>query len=180
LKEGGDMGLATLKLRDQKEPRSWRIEQSKWSERLVRTNPKGPDTVIHLSTQRRKRILVVDNNEQMALLLKYGLSDEGLIETCRDGWEGLKKMSRQYFDAVLSDIQMPSMSGIEFFNLARQQDARISERILFFTGSLTKGLDAFFRRYNVKFLTMTAGIREIKEAVSEITKRTGVKIPSFS
>ena len=64
----------------------------------------------------RDRILVVDDNESMRTLLAESLAFQGFrVSTAADGqraWELVPHMPFSY-DLVLTDMQMPAMSGIE-------------------------------------------------------------------
>ena len=64
----------------------------------------------------RDRILVVDDNESMRTMLAESLAYQGFrVSTAADGqraWELVQHMPFSY-DLVLTDMQMPAMSGIE-------------------------------------------------------------------
>jgi two-component system, sensor histidine kinase len=60
------------------------------------------------------RVLVVDDNEVNALVATAMLEGMGLaVVRANDGVDALERMRRQHFDAVLMDLQMPRMGGIE-------------------------------------------------------------------
>jgi len=52
------------------------------------------------------------------------LKQEGyLVETARDGLEGLDKLSRQPVDLIVTDVNMPRMDGLKFIESVRKQEA---------------------------------------------------------
>ena len=60
------------------------------------------------------RILVVDDEESVRTILQRILSEVGYdVVTAANGQEALDKMSQSKIEAVLLDIRMPGMSGIE-------------------------------------------------------------------
>ena len=60
------------------------------------------------------KILVVDDEETLRLTLKTRLRSAGFeIDVASDGKEALEKLKHDAFDAVLLDINMPRMNGIE-------------------------------------------------------------------
>jgi len=60
------------------------------------------------------RILIVDDEVDIALILKLHLEDSGFrTARARDGLEALEQVRRESFDLVLLDIKMPRMDGIE-------------------------------------------------------------------
>jgi PAS domain S-box-containing protein len=61
-----------------------------------------------------KRILIVDDEVDIALILKLHLEDAGYRTVrAKDGLEALEYIAREIFDLVLLDIKMPRMSGME-------------------------------------------------------------------
>ncbi|MDZ4150180.1 response regulator [Methylicorpusculum sp.] len=63
---------------------------------------------------RGKRILLVEDNEVNQQVVKEFLKLSGiLVDVANNGKEALEKIGQQNFDAVLMDIQMPVMGGIE-------------------------------------------------------------------
>jgi len=62
----------------------------------------------------RERILVVDDEESVRILLKRILTEAGYdVVTAANGQEALDKVSQLQVRVVLSDIKMPGISGIE-------------------------------------------------------------------
>jgi len=67
----------------------------------------------------KKRILIVDDDEAILQMIRLMLSPkrcEWYMEFVQSGPYALKKMKESPFDAVVSDVQMPAMSGVEFLN----------------------------------------------------------------
>lgn len=74
----------------------------------------------------KKRILVVEDERDMAELIALRLGREGYkVEHAYDGPEGLSKIRSERPDLVLLDIFLPRMSGIEVLREVRQ-DPRVS------------------------------------------------------
>ena len=68
-----------------------------------------------------KKILAVDDSATMRQLLKMTLARAGYeIVEAEDGAKGLQKASAETFDLVLSDINMPIMTGIEMLRSLRK------------------------------------------------------------
>jgi two-component system chemotaxis response regulator CheY len=67
-----------------------------------------------------KKILAVDDSLTMRQLIKMTLSRAGYeVVEAEDGAKGLQKASAETFDLVLSDINMPVMTGIELLRSLR-------------------------------------------------------------
>ena len=61
-----------------------------------------------------KRILIVDDEAHITLVLKLHLERAGYgVETASNGKAGLEAVTRQSPDALITDIQMPLMTGRE-------------------------------------------------------------------
>ncbi len=61
-----------------------------------------------------KRILIVDDDEQIRDLLEFDISSSGYItDTASNGEEGLKKALENKYDLILLDVMMPKMNGYE-------------------------------------------------------------------
>ena len=72
--------------------------------------------------QEKARVLVVDDEPGFCTLLNFVLSREGFhCETCLSGEEALEAMEREPFDAVLTDLRMPGISGLELLKTGREK-----------------------------------------------------------
>ncbi len=61
------------------------------------------------------RILVVDDNESIREVLSEQLALQGhSCDLAANGMEGLQRVQEREYDAIVSDIDMPGMNGIEF------------------------------------------------------------------
>jgi response regulator RpfG family c-di-GMP phosphodiesterase len=71
----------------------------------------------------RGRILIVDDEPSVCRLLNEKLSCEGFVcKDCTRSEEALALLTQQAFDAVISDLRMPGISGLELLRQARQTD----------------------------------------------------------
>jgi CheY-like chemotaxis protein len=62
----------------------------------------------------KKRVLVVEDNEQNLYLATFLLEKSGYeIITARDGVEAVEKAKAEKPDLILMDIQLPEMNGYE-------------------------------------------------------------------
>ena len=117
----------------------------------------------------RERVLVVDDEEIIADIVKLIVKDEALVETAANGAEALEKMEKTYFAAVLSDVNMPVMNGMEFYRKAVERFPEIKDRFLFFTGGSEEHI-SFFRNNGLRYLMKPSQIKEIKAAVAEVMR----------
>ena len=71
-------------------------------------------------------ILIIDDEKSIRKTLSEILSYEGYkVEEAADGAEGFKMFKDKQFDAVLCDIKMPKMDGLEFLEKARETNTDV-------------------------------------------------------
>lgn len=70
------------------------------------------------------RALVVEDSPTMRQLIAFALKRiKGLdVDEAEDGVDAWKLMSRESFDILLTDINMPVMDGLKLVSLVRQDD----------------------------------------------------------
>jgi response regulator RpfG family c-di-GMP phosphodiesterase len=69
-----------------------------------------------------KRILLVDDDPSVCRVLSERLSLEGFAcQSCSSGKEALDLMGQEAFDAIISDLRMPGISGLKLLEEARQK-----------------------------------------------------------
>ena len=70
-------------------------------------------------------ILIIEDDERMAALLKRGLEGEGHVTAVAgDGPEGLDFALSRPFDVVILDVMIPGLDGFEVARRLRQRDCR--------------------------------------------------------
>ncbi len=70
----------------------------------------------------RDKILVVDDEADIALILKLQLEDSGYKTVkARDGIEALEHIAKEKFALILLDIKMPRMDGMEVLEKVRKE-----------------------------------------------------------
>jgi two-component system response regulator AtoC len=90
-----------------------------------------------------KRVLVVDDEENIRLVLQTLLSKKGYeVRTAASAEEALHKADELTPDAVLTDVKMPGMSGIELCREFRQRWPQTTIIIMSAYGSVEQALEA--------------------------------------
>lgn len=69
----------------------------------------------------KKKILVIDDEVNIALLLENFLSDEYEVAVLNNGLDALEWLESNLPDLVICDIQMPGLDGYEFLTKFRQR-----------------------------------------------------------
>jgi len=71
------------------------------------------DELLHST---KKKILIIEDNEDLRMLIAESLSDEFQVMQAGDGVEALKLIEHTDFDLIISDIMMPNKDGISLCN----------------------------------------------------------------
>jgi CheY-like chemotaxis protein len=73
------------------------------------------------------RVLVVDDDASIRKVMEAVLERHGYtVISAADGLEGLQALSKSLPDAVISDLNMPRMSGFEFLGIVRKRFPHIA------------------------------------------------------
>ena len=90
----------------------------------------------------KKNILVVDDSALMRRVICDIInSDSGFqaTDTCRDGLEAYEKLCQKAYDAVVLDVNMPRMNGLEL--LERLQKENIKATVVMVSTLTTDGAE---------------------------------------
>jgi DNA-binding NtrC family response regulator len=91
----------------------------------------------------KARILIVDDEEDLRDVLEHQLKPLGCsIELAVNGREAFAKVEAARFDAILSDISMPEMNGLEFLAKVRERGIDTPFVILTGFGDKAKAVEA--------------------------------------
>jgi putative nucleotidyltransferase with HDIG domain len=89
------------------------------------------------------RLLVVDDDEPMRKLMSAVLADAGVVsQVAASGREALKMMEAERFDAVISDLAMPGLSGMQLLSEVRRLYPRTAFLIVSGEGDIRIGVQA--------------------------------------
>lgn len=119
-------------------------------------------------------ILVVEDELSMGTLLKQGLEEANHTVTwARDGLEGIHAAESNGFDAIVTDVMMPGLDGIELVRRLRRSQRQIPVLMLTARDSaedVIKGLDAGADDYLVKpfpFRILLARLRALSRRAAQ-------------
>ena len=72
-------------------------------------------------SRRTPRVLVVDDHMSMAEMLSDGLATHGYDAVAvSSGREAVRRLGEEHFDALVTDLRMPEMDGIELLSISRK------------------------------------------------------------
>jgi EAL domain-containing protein (putative c-di-GMP-specific phosphodiesterase class I)/CheY-like chemotaxis protein len=132
---------------------------------LVRGNGSGSDDA--QSSQIGARILVVDDDLVLLRSVARALRAKGFeVWTATDGWDAVRQVNERKFDAMLSDIAMPNLDGIELLREVREHDLQVP--VVLFTGEPTVNTAVRAIEYGAfHYLTKPAPLDEIHKVIAK-------------
>jgi DNA-binding response OmpR family regulator len=84
--------------------------------------------------ERKRRILVVDDEPDLTMLCRMSLEHSGFeVDTFNDSQEALSKFKPGSYDLVILDIKMPKMDGFELYYEIKKKDN--NAKVCFLTAS---------------------------------------------
>jgi len=90
-----------------------------------------------------KRILIIDDEVSIRRTLRDILENEGYgVDDAPDGMEGLKLVKANHYDAVLCDIKMPKMDGLEVLEKIQETNSDIPVVMISGHGNIDTAVDA--------------------------------------
>lgn len=123
-----------------------------------------------------EKVLLIDDETEFLENLSARMNLRGMnVTTAQDGTAALDAMGKESFDAVVLDLQMPGMDGIEV--LKRIKAERPNMQIILLTGhaSLEKGVEAM-RLGAMDFMEKPADINSLTEKIHKAQARKMVLV----
>jgi CheY-like chemotaxis protein len=106
-----------------------------------------------MSDSSQTRILIVDDDPGLRQTVAMLLASKGYeIATAEDGFDALLQMKTRLPEVIVSDLNMPQMSGFEFLTVVRRRFPQVS--VIAMSGAYHSGVaapsgvvaDAFYRK----------------------------------
>jgi len=117
-----------------------------------------------------KNILIAEDEPALAQLLTSLLTPlKAHVVRVNDGLEALASAQQGQWDLIISDIQMPGMSGIELYQHLASSNPALASRILLITGDSSRTQpERLLQDFKAQFLYKPFSRSELIEAVSRI------------
>jgi two-component system, NtrC family, response regulator AtoC len=126
-----------------------------------------------LSSQ--KRLLVIDDEENMCHMLSSMLKKDGYrVDTASSGLEALDLVDQTLYDYILCDLKMPEMSGMEFFETARDKLWATTVIMMSAYGSIDTAVEAV-KKGAYDFISKPFKIDEVLLALKKAEERESLK-----
>jgi len=91
---------------------------------------------VKLDQARRGRVLLIDDEAFIVSALRRLLGSEHEVTSVINVPDAIALIAAGHrYDAVLCDLRMPGMSGIDFYEKVREEAPEMTDRIIFCTGA---------------------------------------------
>ena len=128
--------------------------------------------------QANVRLLIVDDEPSTRMLLSHIFTELGhSVRSAEDGFSALFEIRQEIPDIILSDLNMPGMSGFEFLSVVRRRFPEI--HVIAMSGAFSGdgvqpgvAADAFYEK-----ATSLGSLLQIVEAVTH-PERPAIQLPS--
>ena len=121
----------------------------------------------------KKRVLVVEDNIMNRESLVEILKEDYEVDSAINGVDGLNQI-KTYHDVIISDMNMPLMDGKEFYLKSINNEPKLINRFIFYTGNPLEYIE-FFKENHLKYLEKPSGIFNMQNEIENIIKSEYIK-----
>jgi DNA-binding response OmpR family regulator len=122
-----------------------------------------------------KRVLVVDDDYQLAELLREVLTYENCsADVASNGMEAMTLLRSGDYDAVVSDLMMPRLDGEALYKDVVREFPYLADRFLFMTTQAARraGFSDFVVRTGNTLLEKPFEVEQLRAALQELLRRS--------
>jgi len=132
-----------------------------------------------MTEPRQQRILLVDDDPNLLVVLSEQLRDDGFeVSTARDAQEALHRLEAGWPDLILLDLMMPRVDGLA---LARQIKARVDLPIIVLSAIDTADSKArLLDEVAEDYVSKPYHYPELRARIERVLRRLGDRIPRQS
>jgi len=132
-----------------------------------RSSPRHADAQCAAEQRDGARVLIIDDQEPVRMVLQEWISAEGLrVDAAADGETGLSLARREEYDLILCDLNMPGMSGEEFYENLAAENPSLAAKVVFATGDAgNPRTECFLKRHSIKCLPKPFSGRHVLQLV---------------
>ncbi len=93
--------------------------------------------------KKKNTILLIDDDQSLRRVMEYSLTESGYaVRTAANGEEGLALFGQEPFDAVVTDITMPGLDGIEVLTRMQRTDPAVPVILITAYGTIENAVAA--------------------------------------
>jgi DNA-binding response OmpR family regulator len=114
-------------------------------------------------------VLVVDDEVMIGNSLRRILGKDYDVVVCTSGRQALTTLAESTFDAVLCDMMMPDVTGMDVYEELLRSAPGVAERMVFMTGgTFTARAKAFLDRVSNPRLDKPIDVKTLRACMSSV------------
>lgn len=136
-----------------------------------------------LERTRVMRLLIVEDDKKLAAFITRGFQEAGFaVDCCGDGREGLIMAEKNDYAAVIVDVMLPHLGGLQLVQKLRERGATVAVLMLSAKGTVddrVKGLQAGGDDYLIKpfaFVELLARVHALVRRASRIAEPSALQV----
>src|SRR5581483_523497 len=120
-----------------------------------------------MSSSQKARILVVDDEPDLTLVIKHGLERAGyLVDAFNNPEQALSHFKPDYYDLMLFDVRMPKINGYQLYREIRKMDGKTKVCFMTAFDIYLKEFEKIFPSYDIKcFIKKPIKIKDLETMV---------------
>jgi len=128
----------------------------------VPARPSGPAV-------RRARVLIIDDDPRLVAVLTALLGDVHDVESALGGAAAITALTTGDVDAIVCDLMMPEVSGMDVFAWVEQHRPELATRVVFLTGgTVTQRSRDFVASVALPVLSKPMDLDELLSAIEQV------------
>jgi DNA-binding NtrC family response regulator len=118
-----------------------------------------------------EKVLLVDDEKEFLELMEERLVARGIeVSTSASAQDALKKIEADMFDAVILDLQMPGMDGLEALQQIKERRPEIQVILLTGHATVEKGVEAI-KLGAMDFVEKPADLEVLEDKITKAHKK---------
>ena len=126
----------------------------------------------------KKRIFIIEDDEEMRSLLREFLNDEGYeTDSADNGLEAYRRLVKEIFDLIITDIRMPGLTGLDILPRMRKLQPEAPIIVITAFGS-EEVCHKAFERGATAYLEKPIHLENLRDLIQGMVDRAPCSLPS--
>lgn len=116
----------------------------------------------------KNSLLVVEDEPAVRNLLERIASKFGRVTTAENGAIALREIEQQFFNVIVSDVDMPVLDGISLLRRATEKEPRLRSHFIICTGNPSADVVRALKEHDVPLLQKPVTIQALRDTVQQV------------